>query len=603
MTAKPSSTTWIVIGMLVTMAFLMIGPARQDSATVDETTALGAGYTYWTGHRFRFVPEHPPMGQMLPAVPLLVMDVKLSDLAKAVLDGRVSYPWTRPWNGPTLSLQPFVPEGCGGQWLDLKQAPFARLVAWNCPGDYPLQNWYLWALPESQLFGQMLVYDGTNDGDAMMLAGRVVQILLTLAVGLVVFQWVLASTGDKTAALCALVLWVFNPVSLGYGHLITTDIGVTLGFATAIMLFARFLERPSAVSAAVSGGGTGVALAMKLTAVMLGPALLVVLVLCWKRMQSAGVNLRKLAAIFLATIWLVLLVVYFPRWSPPPPLSPSQAEALGVPAWFQAFRPLLIPADFFKALALTLGHSQGGHENYLLGEWAHHGWWYYYPLAFFLKSPAAFVVLTIAGAATAVRHFRELRPLEAAPWIGAAVYVLAAMPSNVNIGVRHLLPIFPLCCVGIGIAAARWTQPAIRKCLFGLLGWQALVTLLCYPLYIQFFSEAVGGAANGQKYLIDSNYDWGQDAKRLKQFLDDRGITHIYLDYFGTQYNIEYLKIQNTRTDADHAQQIKDGWLVVSASELMRPEWAWLRESREPTARVADTLFVYQISGQTSPAP
>ena len=105
----------------------------------------------------------------------------------------------------------------------------------------------------------------------------------------------------------------------------------------------------------------------------------------------------------------------------------------------------------------------------------------------------------------------------------------------------------------------------------------------------------VGGAQNGYKYLVDSNYDWGQDAKRLKKFLDARGIQHIYLDYFGTQYSIEYLKIPNTRVGPEEARQIKQGVLVVSVSELVRPGWEWLREARQPIARVADTLFVYQF--------
>jgi len=276
---------------------------------------------------------------------------------------------------------------------------------------------------------------------------------------------------------------------------------------------------------------------------------------------------------------------------------------LGVPGWFRAFRPLLIPADFFKGLALTLGHSKTGHDNFLMGEWSQEGWWYYYPVTLFLKSPLPFVALLVAGISVFVKQtdWRSPRPLEFAPWVAAVVYLLAAMTSNVNIGVRHLLPLFPLLTVGVGNAVGKLTQPVVRKGAVVLLGWQVAVALMAYPLYIQFFSEAVGGAKNGYKYLADSNYDWGQDARRLKGFLEERGIQHIYLDYFGTQYSIEYLRIPNTRVTADQARQIKQGWLVVSASQLVRPEWAWLRESKQPVARVAYTLFVYQLTDQTAP--
>jgi hypothetical protein len=173
--------------------------------------------------------------------------------------------------------------------------------------------------------------------------------------------------------------------------------------------------------------------------------------------------------------------------------------------------------------------------------------------------------------------------------------MLSAMTSHVNIGIRHLLPIFPMLSVGVGCALSRLADRKLVIAAWLLLTWQAVIVLLAYPLYLQFFTEAVGGAREGYKYLVDSNYDWGQDANRLKKFLEEQRISHIYLDYFGTQFSIEYLKIPNTRVNAETAKQIRQGTLVVSASQLMRPEWAWLRESRQPVARVAHTLFVYQF--------
>jgi hypothetical protein len=290
-------------------------------------------------------------------------------------------------------------------------------------------------------------------------------------------------------------------------------------------------------------------------------------------------------------VWAVLLAVYFPRWSPPPPISTEQARSLGVPGWFTAVRPMLIPADFFKAMGLTLGHAKEGHEAFLLGSWSHTGWWYYYPVTLGVKSPLAFVVMSVLAGITFVRAFKTTRPAEMSAWIAAALYLFFAMTSSINVGIRHILPVVGLLCVGIGCSFPRWKRPVM----VGLLTWQAIVTVVCYPLYLQFCSEAIGGARNGYKYFADSNYDWGQDANRLKQFVEQRGINHIYLDYFGTQYNIEYLKIPNTRVNAEQARQLKQGWLVVSASQLMRPEWSWLRESRQPTTRVAHTLFVYEL--------
>lgn len=545
------------------MAALLIGPARQDSATVDETTVLGAGYTYWQGYRYYFQPEHPPLSQMLIAAPLLGMNLQLSPDAQSLLRRDAGYPWAVGWYGPVRPLQQVFPQG--------------------------RNTWYFFSLPEGQIFGQMFVYGSGNDSSTMLYRARLVQLLFALATGLLIFVWTWRVTNQPLPALLALALWVFNPNALAYGHLASTgDINVTCAFTAALLSFGLLLKTPRPRWAILCGVATGLALVMKFTAITLAPIYIALVALNWKRLGAKSA--ATLAGIVIATAWVVLLFVYAPLWQPAPPLPEAQAAALPVPGWFQSLRPLLIPRDFFKGIALALNHSKEGHDAYLFGEWSKHGWWYYYPAAFVLKNPFAFVLLTIAGAVAAAKRFRQLDALAAVPWIASAVYLLLAMTSNVNIGVRHLLPIIPLLCVGIACVGAQW-----KRVVPALLAWQIIVTAISYPLYLQFFSEIVGGARNGHRYLLDSNYDWGQDADRLRKFVADRGISHIYLDYFGTQYNIEYLKIPNTRVSAEQARQIKSGWLVVSASQLMRPDWQWLRESRQPVERVAHTLFVYQL--------
>jgi len=563
------STSWVVVALLVLMASLMIGPAREDSATVDETTFLSAGYSYWTGNRFYLVPDHSPLGQMLPAMPLLVMNVRLSESAKALIEGRAGYPWAVRWKGEPAALTQLYPQG--------------------------RNDWYFVSTPESQILGQMLVYDGTNDGDAMMLAGRLVQILVTLGVGLIIFLWVRRVSSNNLAALLGLGLWVFNPHALAYGHLIITDPEGALGIVAALYTFALLLEKPTVRMAAICGAMTGLALLLKYTSMMLVPMYLVLGLIYRQNLRHAPVKWGKLLLIAAGALWATVLLAYFPHWSPPPPISQAQAQLLGVPGWLPAFRPLLIPGEFFKVLALKLAQSSWGHDGYLMGEWSTRGWWYYFPLAFTVKSPAAFLVLVGVAVVLALKRFQSMRPLELVPWVGAALYLGVSMTSRVNVGVRHLLPIIALLCIGIACAARYASKDMYRKVIYTLFGWQAVAAVWAYPLYIPYYSELVGGAQNGYKYLVDSNYDWGQDAKRLKKFLDARGIQHIYLDYFGTQYSIEYLKIPNTRVGPEEARQIKQGVLVVSVSELVRPGWEWLRETRQPIARVADTLFVYQF--------
>jgi hypothetical protein len=587
-------TKWLAALLLAVMGVLMIGASRQDSATVDETTHLAAGYSYWTGYRYRMAANHPALSQMLEATPLLAMDVNMPDIADAILKGQIGFPWMVPWGGPPQSIQPMLPAGCQGKYVKLPPLGDV-MVQWNCPDKYPIDNWYYYAVPECLMFGKYLLYGGTNNGDAMLFAGRLVQVALTLLTGLVIFVWVRRASGSDYMASLGLALWAFNPTAIAYGHMTNTDIGVTFGMTLALYIWARFLEEPTQRLAILCGAATGIALTMKFTAIILAPVFVVSLAISWKRLKLPVPQLAKLAGISLLAMWGVIMIVYFPRWAPARPPTDTEIAVLGIPGWFRSFRPLLIPPDFFKVIAMALTRSSGTSSGYLMGKWSETGWWYYFPATFVLKSSIAFVLLTTAGLLLFIKNVKATRPLEYVTWLAAGLYLASAMTSHVNLGVRHLLPVLSLLCVGIACAVNRLADRRLKITAYVLAGWQAAAALLAYPLYIQFFSEIVGGAPNGYKYLVDSNYDWGQDAHRLKAFLDANAIGHIYLDYFGTQFSTEFLKIPNTRVGAEQAQQIRDGYLVVSVSELMRPEWDWLRNTRSPYARVAHTLFVYRF--------
>src|ERR1041384_4307522 len=102
----------LAAALLGLMALLMIGPAWQDSATVDETSHLSAGYLHWRGAPTQMgTDDHPPLGHLIESFPLLFMDIKYSDAAQAVLRGELGYPWTVTWRAEVRSVQGLLEPG------------------------------------------------------------------------------------------------------------------------------------------------------------------------------------------------------------------------------------------------------------------------------------------------------------------------------------------------------------------------------------------------------------------------------------------------------------------------------------------------------------
>ena len=565
----------VLIAVLAVGAGLMIGSMRQESATVDETSYLGAGYCYFQTHSYRFMVGHPILSQLIASFPIRFFTLHETPSLTALKDGKVLMPYACRWSGPVGSTQELFPNG---------------------------PDFYHWPPPESQWFGQYLIYDPANDAEGVLFWTRLTQVLVTLAVGLGLFFWARQLAGVP-AGLLAAMLWVANPVVLGYGHLVLSDMSVTLMLIVTVWLYARFLQQPSLARTLAVGAGLGLSLTMKFTALSLVPIFAVVTAFYWLyelRSKPATIGwgwLRQfgwhVGAMGVAA-WAVVMLVYFPHWSPAPSISAERATTLGVPSWFQMLRPILLPRDFFKELAVMVAHIREGGDSYLLGKWARTGWWYYYVFGITFKSPVPWLFMVVGSVIILVRRRSQQSFGELVPWIAAAAYLGFSMTSKVNIGVRHVLPVYALLAVAAASQLVRLGQRG-RIGVWILCAWLWLACIFAYPFYIQYFNELVGGPTDGYKYLIDSNFDWGQDAKRLKAFLDEHGIRHIYLDYFGTQAAIDYYKIPNTRVNGKQAQRIRTGYLVVSASQLVRPEWDWLRESREPVARVAYTTFVYQL--------
>ena len=277
---------------------------------------------------------------------------------------------------------------------------------------------------------------------------------------------------------------------------------------------------------------------------------------------------------------------------------------------------------YFLGLLMATQRTATGNTVYFLGTISKTGWWFYFPVVYFLKIPLAFHILTLLAlflTALAIskpfwvntsqriklwikNHFPEFSML-----VFIAIYWITSIIGNLNIGIRHILPTFPFIyiLVSIGIVSASEKIKKLYLFVFALLIWYIASSLSCFPHYLSYFNEIGGGYKEGYKYVVDSNYDWGQDLKRLKIWVEKNNIEKIKVDYFGGGDVEYYLGDRYERLDSQSGPQ--KGWLAISATLLQGGKgipvpgfedsagyYEWLNKY-QPEARAGTSIFIYHI--------
>jgi hypothetical protein len=173
---------------------------------------------------------------------------------------------------------------------------------------------------------------------------------------------------------------------------------------------------------------------------------------------------------------------------------------------------------------IAVQNRTGGGVNFLCGKLSVDGFWDYFFIAFGVKTALGFLgVLAAAVALAAARRDRLTLVL----WtlVLPVVYLfLTGMATSYNIGIRHMLPVYPLLASAAVLVVFRALPPrAAAALLTAGAAIQAAETLAVHPHEFSFFNAAAGGPARGAAWLNDSNLDWGQDLVRLARHLKARG--------------------------------------------------------------------------------
>jgi tetratricopeptide (TPR) repeat protein len=173
--------------------------------------------------------------------------------------------------------------------------------------------------------------------------------------------------------------------------------------------------------------------------------------------------------------------------------------------------------------------------GFLFGRLYPRGSWMYFPAALLIKSSLTLLLLTLLAPVLFLRgllpYRRELVFLGA----GILVFLGASMTSDLNIGVRHVLPVYPFAAVLAGASAwaiAKSSKLAMYAVAAALL-FQIVSSLRTYPNYIPYANEAFGGPDKSHLYLADSNVDWGQTLKQVSAYLRAHQITDCWIAQTG----------------------------------------------------------------------
>jgi len=425
--------------------------------------------------------------------------------------------------------------------------------------------------------------------------------------------------GDTTALL-AVALFTTLPPVLAHAGLATSDMALTATFTAAMLALITLLERPTYRRCCMFGLTAGLTVLAKLSALLFLPACGVAVLASYWVARPGTVSLkipwrRRAAAMALiaATTFSVIWSGY--RFSVHPIRKTdnsrgnigqvvSREGSLHRLASLVAERVPIPAPEFVIGINMLRSHALKGHPSYLLGEVRHTGWWYFFPIALAVKSPVPFLVLSGIGFASLIRQaWRRAHWQALAPAAMALTLLLACMPSRINIGVRHILPIYPLLAMVAAFGAVSlWNLAKLRRLgpaiVLALLLWQLTASVLAHPDYLAYFNPLAG--RHPDEVLLVSDLDWGQDLLRLGRELHERKIDSVALAYHGSAQPWRH-KLPRLR-DLPPCQPTT-GWIAISEAAwkmgwggpLYRDRvWAWL-DAYEPRAMIGKSLRLYYI--------
>ncbi len=492
----------LAAAILGLFAVLCFDAARDKSPVYDEPGLMLAGYSY--------------VARDCPEVP--AENLRLSEI----------------WIGlPLLALKPRIPDALRSE---------KTLVIDKKPAD----------------LGALFLYDPANRTEAMLMASR-----MAVAVSAAALGWILFAASRRlhgpAAGLLTLTLYCLNPVIISNGALATTDLVTALVFTVAAGAYWRLIHRPTLAWTVAFGISFGALLSTKFTGVVFPAIAAVLLAVRWaagprpvRAWRLALVN-AVAAVVAYGVIWLIYGFHY------------AHGAPLDASVWAQSDsgfaarlvdvcrRGHVLPEAYLFDIHVFLWKVH--RLVFFMGRYSWAGFWSFFPLVIFFKTPPALLLalcVAVVAMVLALRRNALSSPrvdlYGLAPFLATGiVYGAIAVESRFNIGIRHILPVFPMLFVVAGAAARlpfnrRWLAAVIGG---AILAGSIVEVLIARPNYLSYVNEFGGGPRNGWRLFVDSSYDWGQDLPAVRRWIDARAVRPgadrpVYFSYFGNDFIDHY---------------------------------------------------------------
>jgi 4-amino-4-deoxy-L-arabinose transferase-like glycosyltransferase len=514
---------------------------------------------------------------------------------------------------------------------------------WNDKLEVPTTDQYFWRKADKdKLAGQLSEINGKRRQYVPNVLNRSRAVtIIAIALSIPLFYFLILKEAGAIPAVIFTVLYGFSPNIMAHSRLVTTDAWIVPIVFWASFVLYKYAKKPTLLRLAGFTLLSFAALITKYSAVPVAALWLLLLFVFELQRQKKTKGFIKSLKRFIKSlakpalilvIWLILMTAAYgfnfkslaetnhtnndKTQSHVDNISgiiPDGVKFLEKPIQnFYLHAKLPFPEYIQGFYENVLLHDKYGHDSFLYGMYAKKGWWYYFPAAMAIKMPipALIGIGAILGTAAVIgyRGFNDfVKSSNRKAWIkkrsklkphSVFIFVpifllLLSMKSSINLGIRHILVIFPFIYLGISLIA----QNFIKKFKFAwipiiLLGaWYVGSAVWIYPHYLEYFNELIGGPKNGYKYLLDSNLTWAQDVFLVEDYIES--IPEDETVYFNP------------------IEEIEEGIIVIDVDLLMgrdvnkRDKTEWLREKHlneglEPIDRIAYTYMVFEIEPEVS---